>query len=840
MIFRYVLRELRAHRKYTALFLVNLSLGLLGLAAIEGFKSGIQTELEATSQALAGGDLVVSSRMPIPEAELKRVLDLLKERNVPYEMGKSEELFSMASLPSSSKSRLVQLRAQDPMLPFYGAIELGEKGTYRGGSPSDLESGANLWVYPEILTQFGIQKGDTIQIGGHPFHISAVVTQDAAAPIGRGSLAPRVYLSRAALQKTGLIQKGSTVFHQFVFRLSPPEIAPDIEKLARARIEDPSITIHSHQSASEANSRLVRILDDYLGLVALIALLLSNIGTIYLFRAHLTDRLRDFAILKMVGLESGRIFQMGFTQAWILGLTGSLLALCSSLLLFPLVTEITKPLLSFSIPARLHFEAVAVVVGVGVLGTLLCVWPLLRKVRRLNPRELFQEGSGLSLKLSTSDWPAWIPYLLFFSLMCVRQANSFQIAGLFLCLVALSAALLMGIGWLGLRLLGKLAERHSSFEHRYAWRELSRRPAETLSAFVALALGGLLSPLIFNIEASLRSEFELGAEKDRPALFLFDIQEEQISGLCALASEIGHPLQGASPIVRGRLITLNGAPYRREEKSSLRTQEEESTERGQAWGFNLTERETLSSSEEVVSGRYFEGPYDPASGNPIEVSLEERFAKRMGFSVGDEMGFEILGVPIEAKVVGLRRVRWTSFQPNFFVQFQGGALAEAPKTYLSSIGPLTPEERVQVQSRIVEQFPNVSILDVTRTVENILELATRMTWALKWMAALVLVAAICVVLSIQSFHLQRNAGERDLLVRAGFTRTRIHRLERISAWTLTSAALLLGFILSFVTAWPLTEMIFRRAPSLSLGSALILLIALPALLSRRRWLGRAR
>ena len=109
------------------------------------------------------------------------------------------------------------------------------------------------------------------------------------------------------------------------------------------------------------------------------------------------------------------------------------------------------------------------------------------------------------------------------------------------------------------------------------------------------------------------------------------------------------------------------------------------------------------------------------------------------------MTIEVSGILIDAKVVNLRRVRWTSFQPNFFVQMQPGALEQAPKTFLGTLHHLNKEKKARVQDLLVRKFPTVSILDVERTGRKILDVVGQMTWALQVMAALSILAGLVIL-----------------------------------------------------------------------------------------------
>jgi putative ABC transport system permease protein len=634
-------------------------------------------------------------------------------------------------------------------------------------------------------------------------------------------------MSRAALSSTGLIQKGSTVFYKKIFKLTPADKVGRIESLAKEAIKDPAISISSHINANEANARLVNYLNDYLGLVSLIALLLASIGAVYLFRAHLVDRLKDIAMLKMVGLTSKRAIRLGLLQTVILGGVGSVLAILISLTLFPIITRLTVELLPVAVTLHLSQRTLGAVLFVGIIATALCVLPLMSKVKRLSARELFQEAQASALEVQIKDALYWLPFALFFTLLAIRQANSYKVAFLFIVGLIVAVLFLYFIGRAGLYLLKKLTT-YKEFELKYALRELVRRPNETMTGFTALSLGAMMVFLIFSIEKTLKSEFEFGGGKDRPGLFLFDIQEDQLEDLKNLLGNNNYNLQNLSPLVRARLERVNGEAYERVEKAKT-TREAEQSAQSRNRGFNLTERGVLSGAEDVVSGRYFSEPnyaHDIlADSSPMpEISAEVEWAKRMGFKVGDILEFDVLGVMVKGKIVGLRRVRWASFQPNFFVQFQDGVFKDTPKSYLASLEQMPQTERLKIEAAIVDQFPNISILDVSRTVERILELATRMAWVLKFMALMVLIAALVVVWSIRSFHLHRNRAERGLLKFLGLTGQRLSRIESIEGEALLTSGVVVSFCVSMVIIWPLAVYVFSRPPVISWALPLVFVI----------------
>ena len=139
----------------------------------------------------------------------------------------------------------------------------------------------------------------------------------------------------------------------------------------------------------------------------------------------------------------------------------------------------------------------------------------------------------------------------------------------------------------------------------------------------------LLINLIPQIYQGLQEEVSRPDDFRIPSLFLFDIQKEQMEKLQkTLTSEKVH-LNYLSPMVRARLEKVNGKNFVYSDKVAL-TREQERQQSFRRRNLNLSYRTELSDSEHIVEGRMLATNYDWDSGKPAEVSLEVRYAERMG------------------------------------------------------------------------------------------------------------------------------------------------------------------------------------------------------------------
>ncbi len=234
-------------------------------------------------------------------------------------------------------------------------------------------------------------------------------------------------------------------------------------------------------------------------------------------------------------------------------------------------------------------------------------------------------------------------------------------------------------------------------------------------------------------------------------------------------------------------------------------------------------------SEQLLAGRPFSGVFDPATGRPAEISVEHKYAKALGLSLDDDMTIEVSGILIDAKVVNLRRVRWTSFQPNFFVQMQPGALEQAPKTFLGTLHHLNKEKKARVQDLLVGKFPTVSILDVERTGRKILDVVGQMTWALQVMAALSILAGLVILYCVVREKARSQSWEMNLQKVLGSTSGQLRRQVWMEFGLLGGCAATIGVCLSIGTSYLLSAQVFDRVWSFRWDLPLVVIICVVAL-----------
>ena len=836
---KWIIKDLLFYKSFSISLILSLAFGILGFCLLEISKDSFQSNVSARSKNLLGADLAVWSRSPLRSEQLKQLE--IKFADYIVKKSKSIEMYSMLQGPKNS--RLVQVVAIESPYPMHGQYTLQLPPNYKGEANASLFAAANMWVYPEVLHQLSMELNDkasspdqsskspessaeklqaklqsnsqsssqtntnsNVKLGNTTFSINNVVLDDSAIPLGRSSLAPRVYIDLKQLESTELLQKGSTAFYNYYFNFNELKSVEELKLLIAKEINDPMFKVSTAQDASEMSARLIAYLNDYLGLVACVAMLLAFMACFYLMYSHIKMRTKDMAILSSLGRSSSQISNLYRAELLFLSLFSYALCMCLLLLSGPVFKSIVQELIPMQLSFTISWQSFLYSLSVVCIFPQLLVIPIFNKIKNQSDYSLLREESfELSSSVKLMTWKErfckislYFPLVVFLILFIFVQAKSIKIGSIFI-LSLISISLVLSIAYsLCLKLLF-VRRFQLSFLFRHLVLILERQKAVSFLILISTGISVALLVLVFQLQIMLTKELSFEATENSPSLFLFDIQEEQAESLQNFLQEQNFNLQNLSPIVRATLTHINSVAVDSFEKSQIRTREQEQEDRSKSRTYNLSEREFLSSSERIIKGRHFNSVYNEDQ-EMVESTIEKRFAQRLGVDVGDILEFEILGISVKTKIVGIRVVKWISFEPNFFIQFQKGFFADAPKTYIASIAKLNSDSVMHVQQKVVDQFPNISMIDVRRALDKILQISSQVLMAVSFMAFLVLFAAISLLFSILRFDLKMASKTAFLFEILGKGQKFWFQLQFFRYLLLSSLAIVLGSALGFVAA----------------------------------------
>jgi putative ABC transport system permease protein len=830
-----------------------ISLGVAALVAIDSFANNVTRSVREQSRALLGGDIAFSSRRPFSDQQ-KALLDTVQKRTR-AEYARAVTFPSMALVPRTGATRLVQVRAVSANYPIYGVIT-----TEPANQWSSLHTKAVALVDPSLLVALNARLGDTITLGLGRFVIGATLKDVPGTPGVAEIIGPRVFIPERYVAETQLLQFGSTAEYSVLAKVpasvSPKKaLAPFRPAFERAMLRAVTAT-DSEQNATDA----IQQLSQFIGIVGLVALLLGGIGVASGVRAFVSRKIDTVAILRCLGASSGQVLAMYVAQAAVMGLLGAIAGAALGVAVQFGLPSVLGDFLPVDVAVTL--EPGALLTGIMIGGWIALIFSLrpLLALRNVSPLQtLRRDADAEVLRMRWNDWPrVAVDVALGASVVAIAllRASTVQ-EGLWISAATLGV---LGVLTLSAVFLSWVARRTLRTRWPYVVRQgvanLYRPANQTRSVILSLGFGAFLVTTLYLVQSNLLQRFEFNAAASDANLVFFDIQEDQQQGVIGLVRERGKVLQTA-PVVTMRISAINGRTVEQiidetrakrtadslakarggksaESVESARKSERDARKRGAApqqsgrpgWAlrreFRSTYRDTLASSEKIVSGKWFSAAALAGKGDTTELSLEKDVADELRVKLGDVITWNVQGVEIPARVTSLREVQWARFEPNFFAVFASAGMRNAPKQYVALASVPKGTTIAALQRDVVTRYPNVSSIDLTLVKETVAKIVKKVSTAIRFMALFSLAMAIPVLFSAVAATRRDRIREGVLLKTLGATRGQIVRILLAEYSLLGLLGSLTGMLLAIGGGWALTHYVFEASFSPAMIPALLI------------------
>ncbi len=551
--------------------------------------------------------------------------------------------------------------------------------------------------------------------------------------------------------------------------------------------------IETYDQAQPALRRGLDRLEHYLGLIALLSLLVGGVGVGQAIRVWISGRSDAIAILKCLGLRPREVFLLYLGQAAMLGLAGSLagcaigLGIASVLPLLPArhrPHRDARPLAADGAPARPRARPRH---HAGVRGAA----AVAGAARSARARAASERGAAARLarghhRLAPScSSPA--PRAL-----ASVQAGDALLAAQFSAGLAATVVALAGAAWLLTRAVRRLPRGAGGRVWlRHGLASLGRPGAAALSAIVAIGLGLLVVFATQQVQSQLRARMEAEIPDDAPSAFFADIQPDQWEPMQKLLVERGASDLTSVPVVVARVRAVDG-------KLVSEMVDEAGGGGGRRWALTreqrLTYMEKLPEGNRVIAGELW---VDPAR---HELSVDQDFANDLGVQLGSIVDFDVQGVPMSFAVTSLRAVDWESFGLNFFIVVEPGALEAAPQVRIAT-AKLPRGDEQTIQDQVVGAFPNVTVVMVRDVLDRIVKLLRRLTWGISFLGAFTLVAGLVILAATVGVESSRRGREVALLKTLGMRRAGVAALFATEYALLGLTAGLIGALGGGLVAW---------------------------------------
>jgi putative ABC transport system permease protein len=815
------LRGLKGARRRLAFVVLCVAAGVASLVAVDSFADLLDRAVRSEARRLLAADLEVTGRRPLAPEERATVARVAGPEARTVEV---VELVTMASAPASTptappRTRLVELRAIGPGYPFYGALR-----TDPPGALARLATAPAAVVHPELLSQLGLAPGDPLVLGRARFTIAGVIVDEPDRSVSAFSAGPRVVIGLGHLGPTELTGPGSRANYRTLVKLpdgpSGGAAAPAAGRRLAEALATPELRVASFEEAQPQLRRFLHRLADYLGLLSLATVALAGVGVGSQVAAHVARQLDGVAVLRCLGATGREIVAVFALQAGLLGLAGG-----AAGVLLGTAAQVALPrLLADFLPVdvRLGLSPVAAARGLalGVAMAVLFAWlPLLRLARVPALRVLRRGLEAPERRLSPGRVAALAATAAALFGAAWLETGSAEVAGVFAGGLGGTVALLWGTAALVVLWLRRRPTR-LGFALRHGVASLRRPGNQTAAAVVALGSGVALLVTLSVLEGSFAEEVAQARRADVPSLFLVDIQPPQWPQVERLLGEMGATWQSA-PLVTARLRTINGAPVQPRARARYAGDLERDPE---SWRrtreYRLSYTPALPEGNEVVAGRWWSPsgapvPADAAGRAPI--SMEVEYAERLGVRLGDRLDFDVQGVGLPTVITSLRRVRWETMTPNFFVVLPPGWLEAAPQQRIAAVRLPATLDRGAAQGRIVSAFPNVTIVDLSRVMLKVRAILERVGFAVRFMALFCLAAGAVVLAGAIAGTAQERAREASLLKVLGADRRRLAGVLLVEFAALGGLAGLAGALAAAGLSWAVLEVVLELPWPWALG-----------------------
>jgi putative ABC transport system permease protein len=808
-----MLRDFRAGE--LRLLIVAVMLAVAALTAVGFFADRINGGLTRDARQLLGGDAIVAADQP-PPAEFAA-----KARSLGLVTASTAAFPSMGRAPDAKggASRLVSVKAVSGAYPLRGKVRVNAGP----GTPEQPRAGApepgSVWVDPALLETLALKVGDPLLLGDASLRITQQIVIEPDRGTGFASFAPRVMLNEADLPATGLIQPASRVTYRLAVAAPGNNDEPvrQFTDWAEAQIKTTGVRGMRIESLATGRPEMRQTLDragKFLNLVALLAALLAAVAVGIASRDFANRHLDDCAMLRVLGLPQRSIAWQYFIEFGMVGLLASLAGVLLGFAVHYVFVWLLAGLVDAALPAPTVWPALF---GIGVGLTLLLGFglPPVLQLARVPPLRVIRRDVG-ALK------PASIAVLaagtLGFAALLLAVASDLKMGLIAVGGFAGAIALFALLSWIAVLLLRRaVPEARAPRWLVLATRQIAARPAFAVLQVSALSVGLLALVLLVLLRTDLISSWRQATPKDAPDRFVINVQPEQSEAFRQRLADAGVKRYDWFPMIRGRLVMVNGKPVKPDDLPDERARRLLDRE------FNLSHSSTMPEHNVLAAGRW-----QPDEANAV--SVEEGIAQTLGLKMGDVLRFDVGGAIAEGRITSLRKVDWSSMRVNFFVMFPTATMADVPVSYIAAFrAPRQPG----FDNALSRDFPNITAIDVSASIAQIQRVLDQVVRAVEFLFGFTLAAGLVVLFAAVSATREARAREFAVMRALGASGKLLAQVQRAELLGVGALAGVLASLAAIAVGWALARFVFEFSWSASpwvplVGGAAGALLALGA------------
>ncbi len=796
LAWRQTLRDFRAGE--LRLLALAVLLAVAALTAVGFFADRLSGGLQRDARQLLGGDAVVGSdRATPPELVAQaRAMGLRTAETVSFP--------SMARAPEAQggATRLVAVKSVSSSYPLRGRLELKERSDGPSLTVAAAPEPGTVWVDVALLDALQLAPGGTLLLGDAALTIARLIVIEPDRGAGFSSFSPRVMLNEADLAATGLVQPASRLSYRLVVA-APDGVAASrgdamvrgFTAAARETIKSTplrGVRVESLESGRPEMKQTLDRAEKFLNLVALLSALLAAVAVGIAARDFASRHLDDCAMLRVLGLSQRRIAGAYTLEFALVGLLASLGGVLIGWAIHHVFVLLLAGLVQGSLPAPSLWPAAF---GLGVGMTLLLGFglPPVLQLARVPPLRVIRRDVGGMKAASVGVLAAGT---LGFVALLLAVSSDVKLGAIAVGGFAAAVAVFALAAWAAVSLLKRAVPGASAPRWLVlATRQIAARPAFAVLQVSALAVGLLALVLLVLLRTDLISSWRQATPADAPNRFVINLQPDQEAPFKAVLAEAGVAKYDWFPMIRGRLVAVNGQvvqPKDFGDERAARLVERE---------FNLSHSANNPAHNEVVAGRWTANEADG-------LSVEDGLALQLGLKLGDTLRFDIGGQLKEARITSLRKVDWGSMRVNFFVIFPVADMTDVPVTYISAFkAPAV----AGFDNRLSRDFPNITNVDVSASIAQVQRVLDQVIRAVEFLFGFTLVAGLVVLFAAVTATREARSREFAIMRALGAGGRLLAQVQRAELLGVGALAGLLASVAAMAVGWLLARFVFEFA-----------------------------
>ena len=716
--FRMLYRDWRAGE--LNVLVLALIIAVSGVATVGFFADRVELALSRESNQLLGADLLIISSKPLPEIYADEASRL------------GLSISSLTKFPSmisnGENNLLTEIKAVTEGYPLRGRVHLAgwslEKPRIQ--IARGIPQSGTIWVDEKVMTRLELKGGDIVDVGDIQLTVTELVVREPDHSVGFINMGARAMINAADLPDTGLIQEGSRVSYQLLIA-GEINAVQQFRDWAKTQLTKAQRIEGIRDARPEIKAALERS-EKFLSLAALASVVLAAAAIALAVRRFTQRHLDGCAVMRSLGASQKQLFYLYLYYFIALGVIASSIGCLIGFAAQEILTHWLTGIVETELPWPNWLPALQGLL-VGLVLLLGFALPPVLNLRSVPALRVLRRDIGLSNAHSIAGYLLGLAAL---SLLFIWKAQDLKL-GLYIVIGFVSAIAIFGcLGWLLIRILSSLRHQAGG-AWRYGLASIRRRAVSSILQAVALGLGLMALLVLTLIQDDLIDDWQTSLPPDAPNHFLVNIQADQLPQLEDFFQQYGIEHPPLFPMVRGRLIKINGKDVSPEDYS-----DDPHAERHIRREFNLSWASKQSMDNQIVQGKWWN-----ADTSEAVMSIEAGIAKTIGVKLGDELTYDIAGSQFSARITSLRKVEWDSFRVNFFVVVPPGLLDNYPASYITSF--YVPPAEIAMMHELVRTFPNILVVDVAIVINQVQQMIKQVSQAIEFVFIFTVLAGFSVL-----------------------------------------------------------------------------------------------